>query len=129
MTQYGMIINLERCIGCHTCAVSCRSEWHVPTEYRRSWVKRLGPSNTPDGLSFTFYPGMCNHCDTPACVAVCPVDPVEVTFKDAGAVRIRTIKVAATWKDPFDGAVRIDTSDNPIDQTAEAIRRHVEAVR
>lgn len=108
MTQYGMIIDLEKCVGCHACAIACKAEWEVPVDKGRNWVKRLGPSNTKYGLTSTYYPGLCNHCDKPACVAVCPAEPVEKTFKDAKSGKTKTMEVAATWKDPFNGTVQID---------------------
>lgn len=108
MTQYGMIIDLERCVGCHACAIACKAEWEVPADKGRNWVKRLGPDNTPYGISYTFYPGLCNHCDKPACVEVCPADTVEKTFKDTKSGKTQSMEVAATWKDPFDGTVQID---------------------
>ena len=115
MSQYGMIIDLEKCVGCHACAIACRAEWEVPVgkdsaerERRRNWVKRLGPSKTPQGLASTYYPGLCNHCDKPACVAVCPADKVEATFTDAKTGATKKMEVAATWKDPFNGTVQID---------------------
>jgi len=112
MKQYAMVIDLDRCVGCHACAVACRAEWQVPTkeDWRRNWVKRLGPAQTSKGVSFTFYPGLCNHCDHPACTEVCPADPVEVTFKDAATGKTKTMEVPATWKDPFNGTVQIDKS-------------------
>ncbi len=112
MKQYAMIINLDRCVGCHACAVACRAEWQVPTRegYRRNWVRRLGPADTSHGMAFTFYPGLCNHCDSPACVPVCPADTVEKTFTDPATGKTKTMEVAATWKDPFNGTVQIDQS-------------------
>ena len=110
-----MIIDLDKCVGCHACAIACRAEWEVPTgkdsadrQRRRNWVKRLGPSHTPHGLSSTYYPGLCNHCDAPACVDACPADQVEMTFKDPKGGESKKMTVAATWKDPFDGSVQID---------------------
>ena len=108
MAQYGMIIDLEKCIGCHACAIACKAEWDVPADKGRNWVKRLGPQDTADGLASTYYPGLCNHCDKPACVEVCPADTVERTFKDPKSGTTKTMEVAATWKDPFDGSVQID---------------------
>jgi tetrathionate reductase subunit B len=106
--QYGMIIDLDKCVGCHACAVACRAEWEIPVQFARNWLRRLGPSNTPHGLAATYYPGLCNHCEQPACVEVCPADPVNVTFKDARTGKTKTMEVAATWKDPFNGTVQID---------------------
>ncbi len=107
MSQYGMIIDLDKCVGCHACAIACKAEWEVPADQGRNWVKRLGPSNTPHGLASTYYPGLCNHCDKPACVEVCPADTVEHTFKGANG-QTKKMEVAATWKDPFDGTVQMD---------------------
>lgn len=103
-----MVVDLDKCLGCHTCSVTCKAEWQVPAEKGRSWVKRLGPSKTSHGLSQTFYPGRCNHCDTPVCVTVCPVPPVPRTFFDETSGQTASVNIAATWKDPLDGVVLID---------------------
>ncbi len=108
--QYGMIIDLERCVGCHACTIACRAEWEVPVPYQRNWVKRLGPTMTEFGMAATYYPGLCNHCDKPPCVDVCPVDKTDMTFTDSKSGNTKTMKVAATWKDPFDGTVQVDKS-------------------
>ncbi len=110
MSQYAMVIDLNRCVGCHACALACRAEWHVPVQpgYRRNWVKRMGPEMTPEGMSYTFYPGLCNHCDHPVCVEVCPADPVDKVFKDFRTGKTKKMTVKATYKEPFTGAVLID---------------------
>ncbi|PLX50185.1 MAG: 4Fe-4S ferredoxin [Desulfobulbaceae bacterium] len=106
--QYGMVIDLNKCVGCHACAVACKAEWEVPADKGRNWVHRLGPANTPHGLASTYYPGLCNHCNEPACVAVCPADTIQKTFKDKKSGKTKTMEVAATYKDPFNGTVQID---------------------
>jgi tetrathionate reductase subunit B len=106
--QYGMIIDIDKCVGCHACTIACKAEWEIPTEFDRNWVHRLGPAQTSEGMAYTFYPGLCNHCDEPPCVDNCPADPVEMTFKDATSGKTHTMTVAATWKDPFNGTVQID---------------------
>ncbi len=106
--QYAMVIDLNRCVGCHACAIACKAEWEVPTENGRNWVRRLGPAETPAGLSKTYYPGLCNHCDSPVCVEVCPADTVEKTFTCPETGKKKTMEVAATYKHPFTGVVLID---------------------
>jgi nitrate reductase beta subunit len=27
MAQMGMVMNLDKCIGCHTCSVTCKQAW------------------------------------------------------------------------------------------------------
>lgn len=115
MSQYGMVIDLNKCVGCHACSVACRAEWEVPVgtdnakrKQRRNWVERLGPDTTPHGLAATYYVGLCNHCDKPVCVDSCPADKVEMTFTDIKTGKKQTLKVSATWKDPFNGTVQID---------------------
>jgi tetrathionate reductase subunit B len=106
--QYGMIIDLERCVGCHACTIACKAEWEVPVEFQRNWVYRIGPLRVGEEMASTYYPGLCNHCSNPVCVPECPADPEEVTFTDIKTGKTTTIEVAATWKDPFDGTVQID---------------------
>lgn len=106
--HYGMIIDLGRCVGCHACAIACKAEWEVPVEFKRNWVYRLGPSTIDNDLASTYYPGLCNHCTDPACVPVCPADVIEMTFTEVKTGKTKTMEVAATWKDPFDGTVEID---------------------
>ncbi len=106
--QYGMIIDLERCVGCHACTMACRGEWNVPLGFERNWVRRMGPTIVEGMMTSTYYPGLCNHCTNPTCVEVCPADTLEVTFTDKKTGETLTEEIAATWKDPFDGLVLID---------------------
>ena len=106
--QYAMVVDLNKCIGCHTCTIACKAAWKVPAEQGRNWVKRLGPAQTLEGLAFTYYPGQCNHCDFPACVGACPADTIMKTFKDIKTNKTTTLQVAATYKNPFNGIVQVD---------------------
>jgi len=108
--QYAMIIDLERCVGCHACTIACKAEWEVPVEFGRNWVKRLGPALAGNEMASTYYPGLCNPCTEPACVPECPADTVEMTFTNPKTGEKVTQEVAATWKDPIDGTVQIDKS-------------------
>jgi len=109
MVQYGMVIDLDRCLGCHTCSVACKSAWQVPSNSGRNWLKRLGPEKTPHGISYTFYPGLCNHCSRPSCVSVCPVAKIPKKFQTRQQEQPPvSLDVAAIWKDPVNGSVQID---------------------
>ena len=91
---YGMGIEIDKCIGCNRCAIACKAENDVPDEpfYFRTWVERytvkrggevvvenisLGAPRTQaddrDVLRTFFVPKLCNQCEHPPCVQVCPV--------------------------------------------------------
>ncbi|MDH3402583.1 MAG: 4Fe-4S dicluster domain-containing protein [Acidobacteriota bacterium] len=104
--SFGMGIQIDRCIGCGNCVEACKAENDVPREpyYFRTWVERYTihrdgevSVESPEGgirgfppregesderRSF-FVPKLCNQCDNPPCVQVCPVG---ATFKTEDGV-------------------------------------------
>lgn len=70
--RYGMVIDLTKCIGCHSCELSCKLENKVPVSVWRIWVKEGIKGHYPD-VTRVYLPLLCNHCDNPTCVTVCPV--------------------------------------------------------
>ena len=51
MAQMGMVMNLDKCIGCHTCSVTCKQAWtnRAGAEYvvqQRGDAARTGLSRT-----------------------------------------------------------------------------------
>ena len=70
-TRYGMLIDLRKCVGCEACTVACKAENGVPLGHFRTRVE-THESGTFPKVSMTFLPVLCNHCDAPACVEVCP---------------------------------------------------------
>ena len=83
--RYGMLIDLRRCIGCHSCSIHCKTENEVPVGVYRAWVKYVDNGTYPD-VRRNFLPRLCNHCEHPMCYRVCPT---KATYKrDDGAVLI-----------------------------------------
>ena len=72
MPRYAMVIDKERCVGCQSCTVACKSEWDVPDGSARTRVRTAGVRGTYPALVSTFYVSQCNHCDRPTCVPACP---------------------------------------------------------
>jgi Fe-S-cluster-containing dehydrogenase component len=104
--QYAMGVQIEKCIGCGKCVEACKIENDVPMEpyYFRTWVERYiiyadgdvsvdSPNGGIEGfppveidkeiLRTFFVPKLCNHCENPPCVQVCPVG---ATFKSQDGV-------------------------------------------
>ncbi len=77
--RLGMVIDLDRCVGCWTCAVACKSNNNVGEGLWWNRILTVGSSgmDVPVGeypnLSLTYQPINCFHCDNPPCVKVCPV--------------------------------------------------------
>jgi len=83
--RYGFLIDLRRCIGCNTCSVACKNENAVPLGVWRAWVKEVEKGTYPT-VRKHFLPIVCNNCENPICVTVCPV---KATYKrDDGIVYI-----------------------------------------
>ena len=70
--QYGMLIDLRRCIGCTSCQVACKMENGVPIGGFRSRVEIQQDGDFPVAKRY-FLPKFCNHCDDPPCIQACPV--------------------------------------------------------
>jgi len=84
--KLGLVIDLDTCVGCHACAVACK-EWNAGgmsapvvdqdpygAEPTGVWFNRIHSFEVGEGeLGRTVhFPKSCLHCETPACVTVCP---------------------------------------------------------
>src|SRR6266849_5757795 len=70
MSRWGMLADLERCVGCQTCTAACR---HAnATSPAVQWRKVLDvEAGTFPEVSRTFVPVGCQHCADPPCVNAC----------------------------------------------------------
>ena len=89
--HYSMIIRQDRCIDCELCKEACVKTNHVPNYgYRTTILERHIPRGT-ETKQPEFMPVLCNHCNNPPCVRVCPTT---ATYKDkmTGIVKMETKK-------------------------------------
>ena len=40
-SQVGMVLNLDKCIGCHTCSVTCKNVWTSREGVEYAWFKNV----------------------------------------------------------------------------------------
>lgn len=71
--RYAMLVDLRRCIGCQSCTVSCSVENQTPIGEFRTTVRQYEVTNEQNITNNVLLPRLCNHCDNPPCVPVCPV--------------------------------------------------------
>jgi len=79
--KIGILVNMDRCVGCHTCEVACRQE-NTGKDGKNILVMELGPKTVGGRLLMDYFPILSEDCTLcrhrlqrglmPACVASCP---------------------------------------------------------
>lgn len=77
--HYTMVIRQNRCIDCERCMEACVKTNHVPSYGYRTKILEQERDMGPSGKERVFMPVLCNHCNRPPCVRVCPTT---ATYKD-----------------------------------------------
>ncbi len=87
MSQLGWLIDLDKCTGCDTCTIACKSENNtaplespmpfkngngvLPDHVSYRWVVKKESGVYPNP-KLDFITSACNHCQHPGCLASCP---------------------------------------------------------
>ena len=123
--KLGLVIDLDTCVGCQACVTSCK-EWNTGGHMAPLtdidpygghvdgvWFNRVHAyEHITDSDSRTVhFPRSCLHCETPACVTVCPTGASYKRTSD-GIVLVDEDKCIGcklcSWACPY-GARELDT--------------------
>ncbi|MFC1846333.1 4Fe-4S dicluster domain-containing protein [Chloroflexota bacterium] len=105
-TKYGILVNIEECLGCGVCVIACKQENGLPphTDDRPgtigiAWnqVLSLLDGVYPD-LSMYYLYLHCMHCENPPCIPSCPKGAIQK--RDDGIVLIAKSKCDACRNEP-----------------------------
>jgi len=78
--RWGILVDTDKCAdGCNDCVTACEKEngWggadeaESNAEQKAQWIRTVNIRNKATGYAKTL-PVMCQHCETPPCVDVCP---------------------------------------------------------
>ncbi len=72
MAKFGMVVNLDACMGCRACVEACKIENNTGEGVFWMHVFRFEKGEYPN-TNVSFMPRPCQHCDNAPCVKVCPV--------------------------------------------------------
>ena len=70
-TRWGMVVDLNRCVGCQTCTIACKHTNDTPPGVQWRRVLDVERGTFPDVERLFLVTG-CQHCAEPPCVPVCP---------------------------------------------------------
>ena len=78
--HYAMLIYKDRCIDCELCIEACAQTNNVASYgYRNAILSRKKTGVAASKMIREFLPVLCNQCNRPPCVRVCPT---KATYKD-----------------------------------------------
>ncbi|MDO4977169.1 MAG: 4Fe-4S binding protein [Eubacteriales bacterium] len=69
-------INTDLCMGCCACEIACKMENQLPAGIRYIVMKQTEDTiPMKEKLLFSF--SVCQHCENPECIKICPAHAIE----------------------------------------------------
>ena len=86
LQRWGLLIDISKCADCDVCVTACRTEngWdgHDRPATDPQWIRKVTVKDTQTGYVQSL-PMLCQHCEEPPCVDVCPTG---ASFKRADGI-------------------------------------------
>lgn len=83
--RYGMVIDLQKCVGCGACAFACKAENNTRDReggQSFNWADFvMRTEGTFPNVTHWVMPVLCNHCSDAPCVKACPVKGEKAMYK------------------------------------------------
>ena len=73
MSKFGIIVNVDKCVGCHACAIACKEENRVAPGI---FYERIHREENIEKNVISYFRMSCMHCENPACMKVCPAKAI-----------------------------------------------------
>lgn len=77
--HYSMVMRQNLCVDCERCMEACVKTNHVPSYGYRTIILERTKDLSPTEKETIYMPVLCNQCNEPPCVRVCPT---VATYKD-----------------------------------------------
>ena len=87
MANYGMVIDLNNCVGCAGCDIACKAENNLDANVHWSFHVTKTTGVFPD-VGYKYIPKLCNHCENAACVKACPT---QAMYKDENGLTLHDV--------------------------------------
>jgi Fe-S-cluster-containing dehydrogenase component len=71
-TRLALVIDLDICVGCHACSIACKGGSAAEALHDSVWPNQVFGFEVEGGSRTVYVPRMCQHCESPGCVTVCP---------------------------------------------------------
>ena len=86
LQRWGLLVDVSKCNDCDACVTACHEENGVTSHGRPAtdaqWIRKVALKDKQSGYVTTL-PVMCQHCEEPPCVDVCPTG---ASFKRADGI-------------------------------------------